>query len=65
VPSPLTLEDAVKYALARQSSSRAARAIEAAEEAGLEYARTNYLPNEISPRRRGERRPTMCRDSFY
>jgi outer membrane protein TolC len=44
LPSTLTLEDAVKYALARQPSSRAARAIEAGEEAGLKYARTNYLP---------------------
>ena len=44
LPSPLTLEGAVKYALARQPSSRAAGAIEAGEEAGLKYARTNYLP---------------------
>src|SRR5262245_49938889 len=44
VPSSLTLEEAVEYALARQPSSRAARAIEMAEEAGVEYARTNYLP---------------------
>jgi outer membrane protein len=44
LPSPLTLEGAVKYALARQPSSRVAGAIEAGEQAGLEYARTNYLP---------------------
>jgi len=44
LPSPLTLEGAVNYALARQPSSRAAGAIEAGEQAGLEYARTNYLP---------------------
>jgi outer membrane protein TolC len=44
LPSPMTLEAVVNYALARQPSSRAARATEAGEEAGLEYARTNYLP---------------------
>jgi outer membrane protein len=44
LPSPMTLEAAVNYALARQPSSRAARATAAGEEAGLEYARTNYLP---------------------
>jgi outer membrane protein TolC len=44
LPSPLTLEEAVECALARQPSSRAAKATEAAEEAGVEYARTNYLP---------------------
>ncbi len=44
LPSPLTLDGAVNYALARQPSSRAAGAVEAGEEAGLEYARTNYLP---------------------
>lgn len=44
LPSPMTLEAAVNYALARQPSSRAARATEAGEEAGLEYAHTNYLP---------------------
>ena len=44
VPRALTIEQAVDYALARQPSVRAAGAVEAGEEAGLEYARTNYLP---------------------
>lgn len=44
LPSPMTLEAAVNYALARQPSLRAAGAIEAGEEAGLEYSRANYLP---------------------
>ncbi|MGH7781219.1 MAG: TolC family protein [Candidatus Binataceae bacterium] len=43
-PRALTIEQAVDYALARQPSVRAAGAVEAREEARLEYSRANYLP---------------------
>jgi outer membrane protein TolC len=42
--STLSIEQAVEYALARQPSLRTAGAVEAGEKAGLEYSRTNYLP---------------------
>ncbi|MBF6571746.1 MAG: TolC family protein [Candidatus Binataceae bacterium] len=43
-PGTITIEQAVDYSLARQPSLRAAGAVEAGEEAGLEYSRANYLP---------------------
>lgn len=43
-PAPLTLEQAVNYALARHPGMREARALEAGTQAGVERSRAAYLP---------------------